>query len=66
MTNMILNVQGMTCGHCANSVEGAVKNLGAVAKVDLASNSVTVDFDETKVSLEAIKESIEEQGYVVL
>jgi copper chaperone len=66
MTNITLNVQGMSCGHCVNSVEGAVKNLGAGAKVDLASDSVTVDYDESKVSLTAIKEAIEDQGYEVV
>jgi copper chaperone len=66
MTNITLNVQGMSCGHCVNSVEGAVKNLGAVAKVDLASDSVTIDFDEGTVSLTAIKEAIEDQGYEVV
>lgn len=66
MTTTTLNVQGMSCGHCVNSVESAVKKLGVEAKVDLATNSVTVDFDETKVSLDAIKETIEEQGYDVV
>jgi copper chaperone len=66
MQNVNLKVEGMTCGHCVNSVEGAVKELGASAKVDLAGKSVSVDFDETKVSLEAIKEAIEEQGYDVV
>lgn len=65
MQNVTLNVQGMSCGHCVNSVEGAVKSLGASAKVDLANNSVTVNYDESKVSLETIKEAIEEQGYDV-
>ncbi|MEX2415468.1 MAG: copper chaperone CopZ, partial [Paenibacillaceae bacterium] len=61
-----LTVQGMSCGHCVNSVEGAVKKIGAEAKVDLATNSVTVAFDETKISLDAIKETIEDQGYDVV
>lgn len=66
MQNVTLNVKGMTCGHCVNSVEGAIKNLGASAKVDLANNSVTVNYDESKISLEAIKEAIEDQGYDVV
>jgi copper chaperone len=66
MTHLTLGVQGMSCGHCVNSVEGAVNNLGARAKVDLASGSVTVDFNEAQVSLSAIKEAIEEQGYEVV
>jgi len=66
MQNVTLNVQGMSCGHCVSSVEGAVKNVGAAAKVDLASKSVTINYNESKVSLESIKEAIEEQGYDVV
>ncbi|MEC0231851.1 copper ion binding protein [Paenibacillus alba] len=65
MQTATLKVAGMSCGHCVNSVEGAVKKLGALGKVDLNGGSVTVDFDEAKVSLDAIKEAIEEQGYDV-
>jgi copper chaperone len=65
MENVVLQVEGMSCGHCVNSVEGALKNLGTAAKVDLANNSVSVDFDENKVTLAAIKEAIEDQGYDV-
>jgi copper chaperone len=66
MQNVTLKVEGMSCGHCVTSVEGAVKKLGANAKVDLEAGSVAVEFDESKVSLAAIKESIEDQGYDVV
>ncbi|MDF2715234.1 MAG: copper chaperone [Paenibacillus sp.] len=49
-----------------NSIEGAVKKLGASAKVDLDSKSVSLQFDESKVTLEAIKTAIEDQGYDVV
>lgn len=65
MNNVVLQVEGMSCGHCVNSVEGALKNLGTVGKVDLANKSVSVDFDENKVTIESIKEAIENQGYDV-
>lgn len=63
MQTISLKVEGMSCGHCVNSVEGAVKKLGASGKVNLDVGSVTIDFDESKVSLDVIKEAIEEQGY---
>jgi copper chaperone len=66
MQNVTLKVEGMSCGHCVSSVEGAVKKLGAVAKVDLTNHSVSVEYEDSKVSLEAIKEAIEEQGYDVV
>ncbi|WP_080838908.1 copper chaperone CopZ [Cohnella massiliensis] len=66
MSSVTLKVEGMSCSHCVNAVEGAVKKLGASAKVDLAAHSVAVDFDEAKVSLDAIKNAIEDQGYDVV
>jgi len=66
MSNVTLKVEGMSCNHCVKSVEGAVKELGAEAKVDLAAKSVTVAYDADKVTVDAIKEAIEEQGYDVV
>ncbi|MEF2966333.1 copper chaperone CopZ [Paenibacillus sp. M1] len=66
MTNITLQVEGMSCNHCVKAVEGAVKEIGASAKVDLASKSVAVSYDESKLTVEAIKEAIEEQGYDVV
>lgn len=66
MANVTLKVEGMSCGHCVKSVEGAVSGLGASAKVNLENKSVAVDYDEAKVSLDAIKEAIEDQGYDVV
>ncbi|MNI23829.1 Copper chaperone CopZ [compost metagenome] len=66
MSEINLKVNGMSCQHCVNSVEGAIKKLGATATVDLPGKSVSVSFDESKLSLETIKETIEEQGYDVV
>lgn len=66
MTTITLNVEGMSCGHCVNSVEGAMKELGATGKVDLAAKTVTVSYDESKLTLDAIKEAIDDQGYEVV
>jgi copper chaperone len=66
MQTVTLKVEGMSCGHCVNSVEGAVKTLGASGKVDLNAGSVLVEFDDSKVTLATIKDAIEEQGYDVV
>ena len=66
MSNVILQVEGMSCGHCVSAVEKAVSGVGAAAKVDLAAKTVAVDYDESKVSLSSIKEAIEDQGYDVV
>ncbi|MDD9272182.1 copper ion binding protein [Paenibacillus sp. GCM10023248] len=66
MSNLILKVEGMSCNHCVNTIEKAMKELGAQGKVDLAGKRVEVEYDESKLSEQAIKEAIEEQGYDVV
>ncbi|MBP2078053.1 copper chaperone CopZ [Oceanobacillus polygoni] len=67
MQTKTLAVKGMTCGHCKMSVEGALNKLDGVtaSEVDLGSGKVEVTYDETKVSLENMKETVEDQGYDV-
>ena len=67
MENVILNVSGMSCGHCVKAVEENVGKLNGVnsVKVDLASGKVEVAFESEKLSLDTIKETIDDQGYEV-
>ncbi|QTD41009.1 copper chaperone CopZ [Sporosarcina sp. Te-1] len=60
----VLKVEGMSCGHCVNSIESSVGELSGVSavKVDLANHEVTVEFDNED-TLKQIKETIEDQGY---
>lgn len=62
-----LNVEGMSCSHCENSVKKAVGGLNGVKSVavDLKGKKVTIEFDQEKVSVETIKGAIEDQGYDV-
>lgn len=67
MQNSILNVKGMSCGHCVNTVEKSLGKLEGVGQVNvnLKDAQVEVSFNESQVSLQKIKETIEEQGYEV-
>lgn len=67
MEQVTLNVSGMSCGHCVKAVEGSVGELQGVNKVavDLEKGLVAVEFDGNLVSLEKIKETIDDQGYDV-
>lgn len=68
MQNVKLNVQGMSCGHCVKAIEGSVGELEGVnqVSVNLEDALVDVSFNESQVSLDRIKETIEEQGYDVV
>ncbi|MDQ0219967.1 copper chaperone [Peribacillus cavernae] len=67
MENITLNVKGMTCGHCVKAVEGNVGKLDGVekVKVDLDKGQVDVSYDSKAVTLDKIKETIDDQGYEV-
>ncbi len=66
MEQVTLKVEGMSCGHCVKAVEGAVRDAGAEGKVDLEQKSVSIAYESSKVSLDAIKGAIEDQGYDVV
>lgn len=64
----ILNVDGMSCQHCVDSINKAVTSLPGIdsVKVDLKAKTVEVRFSQETVNLEQIKEAIEDQGFDVV
>lgn len=60
----VLNVQGMTCGHCERAVTNAVKSVDpqATVKVDLATGRVEIDGTQSR---DAFAKAIAEEGYSV-
>lgn len=62
-----IHVDGMSCGHCANTVKKAVGALNGVflVEVDLEKKKVLVEYDDEKASIDTIKGTIEDQGYKV-
>jgi copper chaperone len=67
MEQTTLDVKGMTCGHCVASVSGTLKGIGASeVNVDLKTGKVEVSYDKDKITVEQMKEAIEDQGYDVI
>jgi len=60
-----IKVQGMHCTGCEANINDALVELEGVIKVkaDFKKGEVKVNFNEKKVSLDKIKEAIEEAGY---
>lgn len=67
MTEVQLMVPEVHCDHCKLSLEGAVGALSGVDNVNVSVSEATLDvsFDETRLDLESIKSTIEDQGYAV-
>ncbi|MGO4887646.1 copper chaperone CopZ [Anaerobacillus sp. MEB173] len=68
MEKVTIGVDGMSCGHCKAAVEGALSSLEGVtsAMVSLSEKNVVVEYDPSKVTLEGLKEEIENNGYDVM
>ena len=60
-----LKIEGMHCAGCSTRLERVLNNLEGVetAKVSLEEKKATIKYDETKISLEIIKEAIEDAGF---
>ena len=65
MATKILKIEGMTCAACAKAVERAAKKLDGVeeASVNLATEKLSISFDESKVSVDDIQKAVEKAGY---
>lgn len=62
-----LQIIGMTCAACAKRIERVTQKLDGVSSsiVNFSTEKLTIEFDEGKVSVPAIKESIKKAGYDV-
>lgn len=65
MSKKIFTVTGMTCASCSARVEKAVSKLAGVnqAAVNLLTNSMEVNYDETQLTSENIIKAVEDAGY---
>ncbi|WP_067844022.1 cation transporter [Amphibacillus sediminis] len=68
MKEVIVKVEGMSCGHCKQSVEAALNEHQAVerAEVDLGLGQVTIQFDQSATNEQQLEQIIENQGYDVI
>lgn len=60
-----LNVEGMTCASCTQTVEKATQNLKGMkqAAVNLATEKLTVEYDPSILNFSAITKAVSEAGY---
>jgi len=65
MKHITLNIEGMHCGSCSTSIELMLSNTSGInsVKVDFNSKKADIDFDETKITEQAVISSIGEVGF---
>ena len=64
MNTVTVTVAGMSCGHCASSVQGEVGQIPGVTavEVDVTSGTVVID-SQGPVDEAAVRTAVEEAGY---
>jgi len=65
MATKTFTIEGMTCAACAKAVERATRKLEGVteATINFATEKLTIDFEEDKVSVEDIQAAVAKAGY---
>ncbi len=62
------DIKGMTCSACSSHVQKCVNSLDGIinANVNLLTNSMIVEFDETKTNIKLIIDAVNNSGYTAL
>jgi copper chaperone len=60
MEETIIEIEGMTCGHCSSAVKNLIEEVDGVksAEIELSTKEAKVEFDSTSTSVQAIIENI--------
>jgi len=68
MMETTLHVKGMSCGHCVSSVKGALEQLNGITSVEVNLNTgeVDVNYNDSRVTVEEMRNTIKDQGYDVV
>ena len=68
METLTLNIKGMTCGGCVNSVTTVLQKLAGVSNVNvsLEQNNATISYDPARVKPAQFKSAIEDAGFDVV
>lgn len=65
MEQLSLQIDGMSCGHCISRVQKALARLDGVHVDRVDIGTARISYDPDKVSLQRIREAVEDAGYEV-
>jgi len=63
----VLSVPDVSCEHCVNAINGALKDLPGVQAVntDIPTKTVHLRYDPNQLSLEKVEAALDDVGYTV-
>lgn len=63
MRQITLHIDGMTCGHCLNAVNQAIRSVPGVELESVQIGRATLRYDEAVTAPDAIVTAVENAGY---
>ena len=65
MSSQTIQVRGMSCDHCSQTVHRALKAMPGISRVSvsLEKGEVVIDFDDTQTNIQAISAKIVKIGF---
>jgi copper chaperone len=63
----VLSVPDISCQHCVNAINGALKELPGVEAVstDIPTKTVHLRYDSEQISMEKVEAALDDVGYTV-
>jgi copper chaperone len=67
MATTVLNVPDISCEHCERAITNALTPISGVrtVNVDIPGKQVHIDYDDSRVSVDQMKDVLQEQDYPV-
>lgn len=65
MEKKTISINGMTCGHCVQTVKQALAGIEGVRVESVRVGEATIDYDPVRVSDADIAAAVARQGYTV-
>jgi len=60
-----IKIDGMSCQHCVMAVKKQIQKLD-VQKIDVKIGEATIEFDGSRLKVDAIENAIKEAGYIIV
>jgi copper chaperone len=63
----VLSVPDISCQHCVNAINGALKELSGVeaVRIDIPTKTVHLSYDPNQVSIDKVEAVLDDIGYTV-
>jgi len=67
MASTVLNVPDISCEHCERTITNALTPISGVrtVNVDIPGKQVHIDYDDSRVSVDQMKDVLQEEDYPV-